>query len=496
MPQTRFVLSKALNLGLKPIVVINKVDKENCRPEEVQEQIFDLMFNLDATEEQLDFVTIYGSSKQGWMSHDWRKPTDDVTDLLDEIIKTIPPPPVKEGIPQLQITSLDYSSFVGRIAIGRVYQGTIKEGQWLGLSKSDGTVQKVKIKELQVFEGLGKEKVEEVSAGEICAVVGIEGFDIGDTLTDFDNPQPLPRIAIDEPTMSMLFAINNSPFYGKEGKYVTSRHLRDRLYKETEKNLALRVEDTDSEDKFLVYGRGVLHLSVLIETMRREGYEFQVGQPQVIIKEIDGTKCEPLEHLVVDVPEESAGKVIELVTQRKGELTVMEPKGDLQHLEFDIPARGLIGLRNNVLTATAGEAIMTHRFKAYEPLKGEIPTRINGSLISMETGPGTAYSIDKLQDRGTFFIDPGEEVYMGQVVGEHSRSNDLVVNIQKGKKLTNMRAAGSDDNNKIAPKKRFSLEETLEYIKKDEYVELTPKSVRIRKIYLDENERKRMADKI
>ena len=496
MPQTRFVLSKALTLGLKPIVVINKVDKENCRPEEVQEQIFDLMFNLDATEEQLDFVTIYGSSKQGWMSHDWRKPTDDVTDLLDEIIKTIPPPPVKEGIPQLQITSLDYSSFVGRIAIGRVYQGTIKEGQWLGLSKSDGTVQKVKIKELQVFEGLGKEKVAEVSAGEICAVVGIEGFDIGDTLTDFDNPQPLPRIAIDEPTMSMLFAINNSPFYGKEGKYVTSRHLRDRLYKETEKNLALRVEDTDSEDKFLVYGRGVLHLSVLIETMRREGYEFQVGQPQVIIKEIDGMKCEPLEHLVVDVPEESAGKVIELVTQRKGELTVMEPKGDLQHLEFDIPARGLIGLRNNVLTATAGEAIMTHRFKAYEPLKGEIPTRINGSLISMETGPGTAYSIDKLQDRGTFFIDPGEEVYMGQVVGEHNRSNDLVVNIQKGKKLTNMRAAGSDDNNKIAPKKHFSLEETLEYIKKDEYVELTPKSVRIRKIYLDENERKRMADKI
>ena len=495
MPQTRFVLSKALALGLKPIVVINKVDKENCRPEEVQEQIFDLMFNLDATEEQLDFVTIYGSSKQGWMSHDWQKPTDSVTDLLDEIIKTIPPPPVKEGIPQLQITSLDYSSFVGRIAIGRVYQGTLKEGQLLGLSKSDGTVQKVKIKELQVFEGLGKEKVPEVSAGEICAVVGIEGFDIGDTLTDFNNPQPLPRIAIDEPTMSMLFTINNSPFYGKEGKYVTSRHLRERLYKETEKNLALRIEDTDSEDKFLVYGRGVLHLSVLIETMRREGYEFQVGQPQVIIKEIDGVQCEPLEHLVVDVPEQSSGKVIELVTQRKGELTVMEPKGDLQHLEFDIPARGLIGLRNHVLTATAGEAIMTHRFKAYEPMKGEIPTRINGSLISMETGPGTAYSIDKLQDRGIFFVDPGEEVYMGQVVGEHSRSNDLVVNIQKGKKLTNMRAAGADDNSKIAPKKQFSLEETLEYIKKDEYVEVTPKSVRVRKIYLDENERKRMADK-
>ncbi len=496
MPQTRFVLGKALALGLKPIVVINKVDKENCRPDEVQEQVFDLMFNLDATEEQLDFVTIYGSSKQGWMSHDWQKPTDSITDLLDEIIKTIPPPPVKEGIPQLQITSLDYSSFVGRIAIGRVYQGTLKEGQWLGLCKSDGSIQKVKIKELQVFEGLGKEKVEQVSAGEICAIVGIDGFDIGDTLTDIENPQPLPRISIDEPTMSMLFTINNSPFYGKEGKFVTSRHLRDRLYKETEKNLALRIEDTDSEDKFLVYGRGVLHLSILIETMRREGYEFQVGQPQVIVKEIDGTKCEPLEHLVVDVPDVSSGKVIELVTQRKGELTIMEPKGDLQHLEFDIPARGLIGLRNHVLTATAGEAIMTHRFKAYEPVKGDIPSRINGSLISMETGPGTAYSIDKLQDRGIFFVDPGEEVYMGQVIGEHSRSNDLVVNIQKGKKLTNMRAAGSDDNSKIAPKKQFSLEETLEYIKKDEYVEITPKSIRIRKIYLNEHERKKMADSI
>ena len=496
MPQTRFVLGKALGLGLKPIVVINKVDKENCRPDEVQEQVFDLMFNLDATEEQLDFVTIYGSSKQGWMSHDWQKPTDSITDLLDEIIKTIPPPPVKEGIPQLQITSLDYSSFVGRIAIGRVYQGTLKEGQLLGLCKNDGSIQKVKIKELQVFEGLGKEKVAQVNAGEICAIVGIDGFDIGDTLTDIENPQQLPRISIDEPTMSMLFTINNSPFYGKEGKFVTSRHLRDRLYKETEKNLALKIEDTDSEDKFLVYGRGVLHLSILIETMRREGYEFQVGQPQVIIKEIEGVKCEPLEHLVVDVPEVSAGKVIELVTQRKGELTIMEPKGDLQHLEFDIPARGLIGLRNHVLTATAGEAIMTHRFKAYEPVKGDIPSRINGSLISMETGPGTGYSIDKLQDRGIFFVDPGEEVYMGQVVGEHSRSNDLVVNIQKGKKLTNMRAAGSDDNSKIAPKKQFSLEETLEYIKKDEYVEITPKSIRIRKIYLGEHERKKMADSL
>ncbi len=492
MPQTRFVLGKALGLGLKPIVVINKVDKENCRPDEVHEQVFDLMFNLDATEEQLDFVTMYGSSKQGWMSHDWKAGGDSITPLLDEIVKTIPSPEVVEGIPQLQITSLDYSSFVGRIAIGRVYKGSLMEGAIMGLCKSDGSVQKVKIKELQVFEGLGKEKVTEVHSGEICALVGIEGFDIGDTITDYEQPEPLPRISIDEPTMSMLFTINNSPFYGKEGKFVTSRHLRDRLFKETEKNLALKIQETDTEDKFLVYGRGVLHLSVLIETMRREGYEFQVGQPQVLYKDVDGVKSEPIEHLVVDVPETTAGKVIELATQRKGELTIMEPKGDLQHLEFDIPARGLIGLRNNVLTATAGEAIMTHRFKDYQPLKGEIPTRINGSLISMETGPGTAYSIDKLQDRGVFFVDPGEDVYMGQVIGEHSRSNDLVVNIQKGKKLTNMRASGSDNNSQIAPKRQFSLEETLEYIKKDEYVEITPKSIRIRKIYLDENERKRM----
>lgn len=495
MPQTRFVLGKALALGLKPIVVVNKVDKENCRPDEVHEQVFDLMFNLDATEEQLDFVTIYGSSKQGWMSTDWTKPTTDIVPLLDAVIENIPGPERRTGIPQLQITSLDFSSFVGRIAIGRVHQGTLKEGATMGLCKKDGSVKKVKIKELQVFEGLGKLKVQEVSAGDICAIVGIEGFDIGDTLTDFENPEPLPRISIDEPTMNMLFTINTSPFFGKEGKLVTSRHLRDRLYKETEKNLALRVEETDSEDKFLVYGRGILHLSVLIETMRREGYELQVGQPQVIFKEIDGAKCEPIEHLVVDVPDSSSGKVIELVTQRKGELKIMEPKGDLQHLEFDIPARGLIGLRNNVLTATAGEAIMNHRFSKYEPFKGTIQGRVNGSLISMETGPSTAYSIDKLQDRGVFFVDPGEDLYEGQVIGEHSRQNDIVVNVQKGKQLTNMRASGSDSNVRIAPKRRFSLEEAMEYIQKDEYLEVTPKSIRMRKIYLNENERKKMTGK-
>ncbi|CAN5517646.1 translational GTPase TypA [soil metagenome] len=491
MPQTRFVLSKALSLGLKPIVVINKVDKENCRPDEVHEQVFDLMFNLDATEEQLNFVTLYGSSKHGWMSTDWKKPTDSIVPLLDSIVKNIPPAPFKEGIPQLQITSLDYSSFVGRIAIGRVYQGVIKEGVPLGLCKADGSLKRVRIKELHVFEGLGRLRVSEVAAGEICALVGIEGFEIGDSITDYDNPQPLPRISIDEPTMNMLFTINNSPFFGKEGKFVTSRHLRDRLFKEMEKNLALKVESTDNEDKFLVYGRGILHLSILIETMRREGYELQVGQPQVIFKEINGVKSEPVETLYVDVPQESSGKVIELVTQRKGELLVMEPKGDLQHLEFEIPSRGLIGLRNNVLTATAGEAIMNHRFKSYEPFKGPISGRINGSLISMETGQGTAYAIDKLQDRGIFFVDPGVEVYTGQVIGEHSRDNDIVVNIQKGKKLTNMRASGSDDNVKISPAKRFSLEEAMEYIQKDEYLEITPKSIRMRKIHLDEIERKR-----
>lgn len=495
MPQTRFVLGKALDLGLKPIVVINKVDKENCRPDEVQEEIFDLMFNLNATEDQLDFTTIYGSSKQGWMSRDWRQPTDNLIPLLDAIVENIPAPEKREGVPQLQITSLDFSSFVGRIAIGRVYQGVLKEGATMGLCKKDGSVKRVKIKELQVFEGLGRAKVPEVSAGDICAIVGIEDFDIGDTLTDLANPMPLPRIAIDEPTMNMLFTINNSPFFGKEGKFVTSRHLRDRLYKETEKNLAMRIEETGSEDKFLVYGRGILHLSVLIETMRREGYELQVGQPQVIFKEIDGVKCEPIEHLVVDVPEASAGKVIELVTQRKGELTIMEPRGDMQHLEFSIPARGLIGLRNNVLTATSGEAIMNHRFSAYEPFKGPIQGRINGSLISMETGPSTAYAIDKLQDRGVFFIDPGEDLYEGQVIGEHSRQNDIVINVQKGKQLTNMRASGSDSNVKIAPKRNFSLEEAMEYIQKDEYLEITPKSIRMRKIYLTENERKRMGNK-
>lgn len=491
MPQTRFVLSKAIHLGLKPIVVINKVDKENCRPDEVHEQVFDLMFNLDATEDQLNFVTLYGSSKQGWMSHDWKEKTENITPLFDAIIEVIPPAPTREGTPQMQITSLDYSSFVGRIAIGRVHRGTLQEGANMSLCKRDGSIKKVKIKELHIFEGLGRQKVDSVNSGEICAVTGIEDFDIGDTLADFENPEPLERISIDEPTMNMLFTINNSPFFGKEGKFVTSRHLRDRLLKETEKNLALRVEETDKEDTFLVYGRGILHLSVLIETMRREGYELQVGQPQVLFKEINGERHEPMEHMVVDVPEETAGKVIEMVTQRKGELTIMEPKGDLQHLEFNIPARGLIGLRNNMLTATAGEAIMNHRFQSYEPYKGPIPGRINGSLISMETGPGTAYSIDKLQDRGFFFVDPGEEVYMGQVIGEHSRGNDLTVNIQKGKKLTNMRASGSDDNVKIAPKKQFSLEEALEYIQKDEYLEVTPKSIRMRKIWLDENDRKR-----
>jgi GTP-binding protein len=495
MPQTRFVLGKAIDLGLKPIVVVNKVDKENCRPDEVHEQVFDLMFNLGATEDQLDFTTLYGSSKQGWMSTDWTKPTTDITPLLDAIVEVIPPAPFREGTPQMQITSLDYSSFVGRIAIGRVHRGTLKEGANMTLCKRDGSMKKVKIKELNVFEGLGRVKVEEVSAGEICAVTGIEGFDIGDTLADFENPEPLERISIDEPTMNMLFTINNSPFFGKEGKFVTSRHLRERLFKETEKNLALRVAETDKEDTFLVYGRGILHLSVLIETMRREGYELQVGQPQVLFKEIDGVRHEPIEHLVVDVPDDVAGKVIELVTMRKGELTIMEPKGDLQHLEFNIPARGLIGLRNNVLTATAGEAIMNHRFQSYEPFKGPIPGRINGSLIAIETGPGTAYSIDKLQDRGVFFVEPGEDVYMGQVIGEHSRGNDITVNIQKGKQLTNMRASGSDNNVKIVPKKQFSLEEAMEYIQKDEYLEVTPKSIRMRKIWLDENDRKRYEKK-
>jgi GTP-binding protein len=493
MPQTRFVLGKAIDLGLKPIVVVNKVDKENCRPDEVHENVFDLMFNLNATEDQLDFPCLYGSSKQGWMSDDWKVPTDSITPLLDAIIKHIPASPVNEGTAQMQITSLDYNSFVGRIAIGRIARGTLKEGQQVSLCKADGSIKKMKIKEIQVFEGLGRVKVETVSSGEICALTGIEDFEIGDTVADAEFPEALKRISIDEPTMNMLFTINNSPFFGKEGKFVTSRHVRDRLMKETEKNLALRVQQGESEDKFIVFGRGILHLSVLIETMRREGYELQVGQPQVLYKENDkGEKMEPIETLVVDVPEETAGKVIELATQRKGELLIMEPKGDLQHLEFNIPSRGLIGLRSNVLTATQGEAIMNHRFKSYEVYKGPIPGRTNGSMISMATGPAVPYAIDKLQERGVFFIDPGEDIYMGMVIGEHNRQNDIVVNLQVAKKLTNMRASGTDDNAKIAPKINFSLEECMEYIQKDEYLEVTPKSLRMRKIYLDENERKRM----
>nr|WP_199075073.1 translational GTPase TypA [Pedobacter sp. ASV19] len=495
MPQTRFVTQKALALGLKPIVVVNKVDKENCRPEEVYEQIFELFFNLEATEEQLDFPVIYGSSKQGWMSTDYTKPTTDIFPLLDAVVEHIPAAPINEGTLQMQITSLDYSSFVGRIAIGRVHRGTIRENQPVTLIKRDGKMVKSRVKELYVFEGLGKIRAQEVSSGDICAVVGIDGFEIGDTIADFDAPEQLPVIKIDEPTMNMLFTINNSPFFGKEGKFVTSQRIKERLYKEMEKNLALKVVETESPDSYLVYGRGILHLSVLIETMRREGYEIQVGQPQVIVKEIDGKKCEPVETLIVDVPGEVAGKVIELVTQRKGELLIMEPKGDLQHLEFEIPSRGIIGLRNNVLTATAGEAIMAHRFKAYEPWKGVIPGRLNGVLVSMDKGTTTAYSIDKLQDRGRFFVDPGVDIYEGQILGEHIRDNDLVVNIVKGKALTNMRASGTDDNTRIAPAIKFSLEEAMEYIQADEYIEITPVSMRLRKIYLTENERKINAKK-
>ncbi|WP_293300491.1 translational GTPase TypA [Pedobacter sp. UBA4863] len=490
MPQTRFVTQKALALGLKPIVVVNKVDKENCRPEEVYEQIFELFFNLEATEEQLDFPVIYGSSKNGWMSTDYTKPTDNFFPLLDAIVEHIPAAPINEGTLQMQITSLDYSSFVGRIAIGRVHRGTIKENQPITLIKRDGKLVKSRVKELYTFEGLGKVRTTEVSSGDICAVVGIDGFDIGDTIADFEAPEQLPVISIDEPTMNMLFTINNSPFFGKEGKLVTSQRIKDRLMKEMEKNLALKVVETEGADSWLVYGRGILHLSVLIETMRREGYELQVGQPQVIVKEIDGKKHEPIETLIVDVPGDVAGKVIELVTQRKGELLIMEPKGDLQHLEFEIPSRGIIGLRNNVLTATAGEAIMAHRFKAYEPWKGTIPGRLNGVLISMDKGMTTAYSIDKLQDRGRFFVDPGVDIYEGQILGEHIRDNDLVINVVKGKALTNMRASGSDDNVRIAPAIKFSLEEAMEYIQADEYIEVTPASMRLRKIYLTENERK------
>lgn len=482
MPQTRFVLSKAIELGLKPIVVINKVDKENCQPEHVHDQVFELMFNLDATEEQLDFETVYGSSKQGWMSGDYKQPTDNITYLLDKIIELIPEAPYVEGTPQMQITSLDFSSFVGKIAIGRVYRGDLISGKDYTLCQEDGKNKKIRIKELQVFEGLGRKPLESVRSGDLCAVIGIDDFEIGDTIADLNEPEALPRIAVDEPTMSMLFTINTSPFFGKEGKYVTSRHLRDRLMKETEINLALRVEETDSEDKFNVFGRGILHLSVLIETMRREGYELQVGRPKVTIKEIDGVKHEPYEHLVIDVPDAVSGKAIELVTQRKGELKVMEPKGDLQHLEFDISSRGLIGLRNLLLTATSGEAIINHRFKDFEPVKDIIPQRQNGSMISSETGQALAYAIDRLQDRGKFFVEPGDQIYKGQVVGEHSRDNDLEVNLIKGKKLTNVRASGSDQAAKIFPKVEFSLEEAMEYIKDDEYLEITPKSLRMRKI--------------
>lgn len=492
MPQTRFVTQKAIAAGKKAIVVINKVDKPNCRPEEVHDNVFDLFFNLDATEDQLDFPTVYGSSKQGWMGPDYKTPTNDITYLLDTILEKIPTAPQREGTLQIQITSLDYSSFIGRIAVGRVYRGIIKENMPVSVVKRDGRIQKSRIKELFVFEGLGKVKVTEVQTGDICAFTGIEGFEIGDTVADFENPEAMPTMKIDEPTMSMLFTINNSPFFGKDGKFVTSRHLRDRLYKELEKNLAMRVEETSSPDSYLVFGRGILHLSVLIETMRREGYELQLGQPQVIVKEIDGEKCEPIEVLTVDVPQESASKVIDLVTQRKGNLLIMEAKGDLTHIEFEIPSRGIIGLRNNVLTATAGEAIMAHRFKDYEPWKGPIPSRIAGVLISKDKGTAVAYSIDKLQDRGKFFIEAGEEIYPGMVIGEHIRPDDLVVNVCTEKQLTNMRASGTDDKMRIVPKIKFSLEEAMEYIQGDEYVEITPNFIRLRKIYLDENERKRM----
>ncbi len=493
MPQTRFVLQKALQIGLKPLVVVNKVDKPNCRPEEVYEMVFDLMFSLNASEDQLDFPVIYGSAKNNWMGTDWRTPTDNLTALLDAIVKYIPAPRQLEGTPQMLITSLDYSSYTGRIAVGRVHRGTLREGMNVTLAKRDGTMIKSKIKEMHTFEGLGRKRVESVSSGDICALVGIDDFEIGDTICDYGNPEPLPPIAIDEPTMSMLFTINDSPFFGKEGRYVTSRHIHDRLMKELDKNLALRVQKSELEDgKWIVSGRGVLHLSILIETMRREGYELQVGQPQVIIKEINGEKCEPMEELTINVPEAYSSKMIDMVTRRKGELTSMETQGDRVNIEFDVPSRGIIGLRTNVLTASAGEAIMAHRFKEYRPYKGEIERRTNGSLVAMEGGTAFAYAIDKLQDRGRFFIYPQDEVYAGQVVGEHVHENDLVINVTKSKKLTNMRASGSDDKAHIIPPVVFSLEEALEYIKEDEYVEVTPKSMRMRKIILDENERKRL----
>ena len=492
MPQTRFVLQKALQLGLKPIVVVNKVDKPNCRPEEVYEMVFDLMFSLNATEDQLDFPVVYGSAKNGWMAEDFNAPTDNIDYLLDKIVEVIPAPKVLEGTPQMLITSLDYSSYTGRIAVGRVHRGTINEGMNITISHRDGKLEKTKIKEVHVFEGMGQKKVESVHSGDICAVVGLENFEIGDTICDFENPEPLPPIAIDEPTMSMLFTINDSPFFGKEGKFVTSRHINDRLQKELEKNLALRVRPfEDTTDKWIVSGRGVLHLSVLIETMRREGYELQVGQPQVIYKEIDGQKCEPIEELTINVPEEFASKMIDMVTRRKGEMTSMQTLGERVDIEFDIPSRGIIGLRTNVLTASQGEAIMAHRFKEYQPFKGDIVRRLNGSMIAMETGTAYAYSIDKLQDRGKFFIDPGEEVYGGQVGGEHVHDNDLVINVTKAKQLTNVRASGSDEKARVIPKTVMSLEECLEYIKADELVEVTPKSIRMRKITLDHLARKR-----
>lgn len=493
MPQTRFVLHKALEIGLKPILVINKVDKPNCRPEEVQEEVFDLMFSLNATEEQLDFPTIYGSAKQGWMSDDWKKPSDNIIPLLDAIIKYIPAPKILDGTPQMLITSLDYSNYVGRIAVGRVHRGSVRINKDYALCKRDGSIKKTRIKELNVFEGLGRLKVDEVTSGDICALIGIEGFEIGDSITDLEKPEPLDPIAIDEPTMSMLFTINNSPFYGQDGKYVTSRHIYERLMRELDKNLALRVEETDNSDSWIVYGRGVLHLSVLIETMRREGYELQVGQPQVIIKEIGGEKNEPIEQLTVNLPEESASKIIDVITRRKGELLTMENKGDRMHMEFNIPSRGIIGLNNVVLTLSAGEAIMAHRFLEFQPWKGIIEKRLNGSIIAGESGNAYAYALDKLQDRGRFFIEPQTDVYAGQVVGEHSKEGDLVVNVTKSKKLTNVRASGTDDKAQLAPPIVFSLEEALEYIKEDEYVEVTPKHMRIRKILLDENDRKRVA---
>ncbi|MDX1271553.1 translational GTPase TypA [Bizionia paragorgiae] len=491
MPQTRFVLQKAIDLGLKPCVVINKVDKENCTPDEVHEKVFDLMFELGAEEWQLDFPAVYGSAKNNWMSTDWRNETDNIEPLLDMVVEHVPTPKFDEGTTQLLITSLDFSSFTGRIAIGRLQRGKLEEGQQISLVKRDGTVTKTKIKELFVFEGLGRKKVQSVQTGDICAIVGIEGFEIGDTVADFENPEGLKSIAIDEPTMSMLFTINDSPFFGKDGKYVTSRHIKERLEKELEKNLALRLGETGSADKFMVFGRGVLHLSVLIETMRREGYELQIGQPQVIIKEIDGVKCEPIEELTIDLPENVSGKAVEFVTMRRGEMLSMEAKGDRMVCEFLIPSRGIIGLRNQLLTATAGEAIMAHRYKEYQPLKGSIPGRISGSLVSMENGTAIPYSIDKLQDRGKFFVEPGESIYEGQVIGENSRQDDMTVNITKAKKQSNVRSSGADDKAKIVPAIKFSLEEALEYIQKDEYVEVTPNHLRIRKIWLKETDRKR-----